>query len=259
MSTTKKAKLSCRFYRVSDINISRLIEMHSIFTRFYENADLSTFIRDMNEKKGVFILYNRTERRIVGFSTYNEIEMEYRGKKAVGVFSGDTIIEPDFWGNKTMHTAFAMKMLKAKLLSTKTPMFWLLISKGYKTYLLMANNFERFYPAHNRHDHELEALTEQYCQKLYPSYFKEEERILDFGEGYHALKDDVAEITPRMRASNPDIRFFEERNPEWARGTELPCISEIRYSTIGNFFGKLVRSLTGIKRRPKKVGKRLLA
>ncbi|MEK9766933.1 MAG: hypothetical protein VW274_10710, partial [Thalassolituus sp.] len=116
-----------------------------------------------------------------------------------------------------------------------------------------------FYPAHNRHDHELEALTEQYCQKLYPSYFKEEERILDFGEGYHALKDDVAEITPRMRASNPDIRFFEERNPEWARGTELPCISEIRYSTIGNFFGKLVRSLTGIKRRPKKVGKRLLA
>ena len=246
---TKKAKLSCRFFKINEVNIAKLVEMHSIFTRFYENADLSTFIKDMSEKKGVMILKNRTTGRIVGFSTYNEIELVHRGQKAIGVFSGDTIVEPEYWGDKTMHTAFAVKMLKAKLMRPTTPMFWLLISKGYKTYLLMANNFQRFYPRHDRHDHEMAALTEQYCQKLYPSYYRQEEQILDFGDGYHALKDNVADITPRMRASNADIRFFEQRNPEWRRGTELPCVSEIAFSTIGHFFGKLVRSTLGIRRR----------
>ena len=255
---TKKAKLTCRFFPINEINIAKLVEMHSIFTRFYENADLTTFIKDMSEKKGVMILKNKTTGKIVGFSTYNEVELMHQGKKAIGVFTGDTIVEPEFWGNKTLHTAFAMKMLKAKMLRPTTPMFWLLISKGYKTYLLMANNFQRFYPRHDHHDHEMEGLMQQYCQKLYPTYYKEEEKILDFGEGYHALKEDVADITPRMRASNSSIRFFEERNPEWRRGTELPCVGEIGLSTIGIFFKKLVRSTFGL-RRPARKPRRLAA
>jgi len=247
--------LTCRFYRTHEVNIARLIEMHSIFCRFYENADLATFIHDMNAKKGVFILSEKRSGRIVGFSTYNEIELDYRGQKAIGVFSGDTIVEPEYWGNKTMHTAFAMKMLKTKILRPTTPVFWLLISKGYKTYLLMAHNFERFYPRHDQQDNELAALTEQYCQKLYPYAYREEAKVLDFGEGYHALKDEVADIDPTMRAANPHIRFFEQSNPEWRRGTELPCVSEIRFSTIGRFFKKLVSGLTRLPGRKRRGGK----
>ncbi len=42
---TKKAKLTCRVFPINEINIAKLVEMHSIFTRFYENADLTTFIK----------------------------------------------------------------------------------------------------------------------------------------------------------------------------------------------------------------------
>ena len=38
------------------------------------------------------------------------------------------------------------------------------------------------------------------------------------------LKGDVAEITDAMRRENHKIDFFEQRNPEWRRGTELPCV-----------------------------------
>lgn len=38
------------------------------------------------------------------------------------------------------------------------------------------------------------------------------------------VRGDVAEITPKLKAANPHIAFFERANPEWRRGTELPCV-----------------------------------
>ena len=35
----------------------------------------------------------------------------------------------------------------------------------------------------------------------------------------------VTGITEELRASHPDIAFFEQRNPGWQRGNELPCIA----------------------------------
>jgi len=233
------AKLSCRFFRIHDISIPKMLEMHAVFSQYYHNADLATFIQDMNKKSGVFILKDKTAGRIVGFSTWNEVEIDYRGKKAIGVFSGDTIVEKEYWGNKAMHTAFAIKMLSTKLLNPSTHVFWLLISKGYKTYLLMTNNFQRFYPRHDQHDVELEGLVDQYCNKLYPDYYQADSRILDFGDGYHALKSDVAAITSSMCAENDNIRFFNERNHEWRRGTEMPCIGEVSASALWHFFMKV--------------------
>jgi len=243
-----KAKLSCRFFRTEDISIPKMLEMHAVFTQYYHNADLATFINDMNKKSGVFILKDKTAGRIVGFTTWNEVEMDYRGRKAIGVFSGDTVVEKEYWGNKAMHTAFAMKMLSTKLLNPTTHVFWLLISKGYKTYLLMTNNFERFYPRHDQYDGEMEQLVDQYCNKLYPEYYDSEARILDFGDGYHALKSDVAAITPNMRATNANIRFFDDCNKEWRRGTELPCIGEVSASTLLNFFKKVTFGAFRIRR-----------
>jgi hypothetical protein len=248
-----KAKLSCRFFNTRDISIGKMLEMHALFSQYYHNADLATFIQDMNAKKGVLILKNKTENRIVGFSTYNEIELEHNGRRAIGVFSGDTIVEEAYWGNKKMHTTFAMKMLATKVKNPSAHVFWLLISKGYKTYLLMTNNFQRFYPCHNKRDVELEDLVDQYCNKLYPSYYNQEKRILDFGEGYHSLKNDAAniDITPGMRASNDNIRFFDNKNPEWRRGTEMPCIGEISFATIWHFFGKMMSGFLPSRKRLK--------
>ncbi|MDF1764558.1 MAG: hypothetical protein P1U57_14210 [Oleibacter sp.] len=256
MSSNTTAKLSCRFFHIRDVSIPKLLEMHQVFSQYYHNADLATFIKDMSKKTGVFILKDKRANRIVGFSTYNEIEIDYRNRKAIGVFSGDTIVEKEFWGNRSMHKAFAMRMLSTKLKNPTTHVFWLLISKGYKTYLLMTNNFERCYPIAGKQDEELASLVDQYCTTLYPEAYNAEKRILDFGENYHALKDDVAEITHKMRMENRNIRYFDDTNPEWHRGTELPCVGEISASTLLGFIRKIfignVRLLPRRKQRANK-------
>ncbi len=55
---------------------------------------------------------------------------------------------------------------------------------------------------------------------------------MNFGDDYQPLKGDVAPITDEMRRKSPKIRFFEEKNPQWVQGTELPCIGEIVWSDI---------------------------
>jgi hypothetical protein len=141
-------KLSCKFIPIEKISVTTLSSMYRVFSRYYANTDLGTFISDMSKKSGVFLLREQSTSRIVGFSTWTQLPINYKNKKAIGIFSGDTILEKDYWGNKALQKAFALRLLKMKLSNPRTHVFWLLISKGYKTYLLLANNFLKHYPNH---------------------------------------------------------------------------------------------------------------
>ena len=184
----------------------------------------------------------------MGFSTYTEINFKFKGRNSIGIFSGDTVIEKAYWGNKALQTAFSLKLASVKLTNPKHQVFWLLISKGYKTYLCMTNNFPRHYPSYRNNDSELAEVVHHYCELLFPEYYNRETQILDFGDDYQCLQDDVAEITPEMCMQDPNIRFFNERNLNWRRGTELPCCGEITFPALG---AQLIKRATGKSARGK--------
>ncbi|MCK0152977.1 hypothetical protein MWU49_04625 [Alcanivorax sp. S6407] len=204
----------------------------------------------MAEKDGVFLVEDRSAGRIVGFSTMKTLDMQMGNKTVKGVFSGDTIIEEQYWGNKALHVAFFLRMIREKLRHPFRPMFWLLISKGYKTYLLMANNFLNYYPNPEKHCDKLEGLVDNYCEMLFEPYYCPKNKLLDFGGDYTHLKSGVAQITDEMRASNEKIHFFEKRNATWQRGTELPCVGEVSYSLILNYPFTLLRKMRRKSRLP---------
>jgi hypothetical protein len=166
----KSSRSSCKFFAISQVSVPMLLEMHTIFNNYYENADLDTFILDMSKKSGVFVLKDLTNKRIVGFSTWTEMPITYKGEQAIGVFSGDTIVEEAYWGNKAMHTAFALQAVKTKLKNRGAKVFWVLISKGYKTYLLMTNNVPVHYPSinpDNQRNADLKEVVDTYCKALF--------------------------------------------------------------------------------------------
>jgi len=228
-------KITTRFYSIKNISVPRLIEMHKLFIQYYNNADLKTFTTDMAKKTGVFILEDKFRKRIVGFSTWTEMEVIEGGQKALGVFSGDTVIDKSYWGNKGLQKSFIKKLFTTKLMNPKRPVFWLLISKGYKTYLLLTNNFIQFYPCYQTHNEKLESIVDEYCTQLYPGAYCQESRLLNFGDEYQSLREGVACITPEMKEKNHDIRHFEKLNPTWEQGTELPCVGKVTYSMLLDF------------------------
>ncbi|EKF73454.1 hypothetical protein A11A3_13455 [Alcanivorax hongdengensis A-11-3] len=223
--------------------------MYGIYSKYYENISLDLFSRDMEEKSGVFVVFERHSGRAVGFSTLKTVDLEIKGRKGIGVFSGDTILEKEYWGSRVLHVKFFLKMVREKMKRPYQPLFWLLISKGYKTYLLMANNFHRYYPDHQGKNEHLAPLVDDYCDKLFPGYFCSNRKLLDFGDGYTFLKSDVAAITETMRADNDKIRFFEQCNPSWQRGTELPCIGQVTFSLLFSYPFALWRKIRDRKSR----------
>jgi hypothetical protein len=225
--------------KIDAVSVSETHEMHQLFLKYYNNADLETFVKDIIKKQYVLLIKHPKNGKIVGFSTIALLNISYKNKSALGLFSGDTILEKEFWGSRRWQLTWVLFCLKVRLFNLRVPFFWLLISKGYKTYLLLANNFVNYYPRLDKDDTELGNIVDIYCEHLYPEHYIKERQLLDFGEEYQNLKSHVAEISDELRESQPKIRFFEERNPEWWRGTELPCVGVIDIPLIIKFVKKV--------------------
>lgn len=241
---SRKRALTSSFRSVDAISAPEILAMHKLFTQFYANADAETFLKDLSKKSGAILVHDPESGEIRGFSTVMTMPLWDGEREVLGVFSGDTILDPAYWGDRALKDGFARYLVKLLITKPGTPIYWLLISKGYKTYLLLANNFGNYYPRHDRpNDPKLKRLVEAYCHKMFPGKYDELNGVLDFGNGSQCLKEEVAPITEEAMAAEPAIRYFAERNPEWQRGVELPCVGEVSLSLLWPYLDKQRKKL----------------
>lgn len=223
--------LTTRYQKVQTLTVTDVLRMHALFEAHYASSPLATFLDDLSRKEGVFVVRRRSDAEIVGFSTLGVYHFKLGGRTAKGLFSGDTIIESAHRGSRTLQQAFAWKLFVEAIKSPLTPQYWLLISKGYKTYLLMARNFPDFHPRRGQANPGMSEMVASYCDAMFPGKLDHGTMLLNFGDDANRLKPDVADITAEMR-TDPDIRHFEQLNPTWAQGTELPCIARCDLSAF---------------------------
>ncbi len=249
--------LTTRYQKVQTLTVTDVIRMHALFEAHYASSPLATFLDDLSRKEGVFVVRRRSDAEIVGFSTLGVYRFEIGGRQVKGMFSGDTIIESAHRGSRTLQQAFAWKLFIEAIKAPLTPQYWMLISKGYKTYLLMARNFPDFHPRRDHPNPQMEGLVRDYCEAMFPGKLDASTMLLHFGDDANRLKPDVADITDDMRR-DPDIRHFERLNPTWAQGTELPCIARTDLSAffqaIVPFLRKVWRSKVAARRAAPQAG-----
>jgi hypothetical protein len=231
-ATAKKEKVSTFFRPIKSVTVSNIKQMYDLYAAYYENTSLDIFLNDLSKKSGVILVTRKADDKIVGFSTQTFFDIKVDGKRVRGIFSGDTIIDQAYWGNNALANTFYRRLIIERIKRPFTPFYWFLISKGYKTYLLLTNNFYNYYPNVNGKDEKYRRITEQYCEQLFPEYFDKDKMLLDFGQSYVRLKGEVAEITPELKSASKHIAFFEKVNPTWRRGTEVPCIGACDYESL---------------------------
>lgn len=224
-----------RYLNIEQINDSQLKSMYSIYEQYYYNTQFSIFKDDFNKKSGAILIFHPKTQQIVGFSTITVQHFYLKGKDYTVLFSGDTVIEKEFWGTRALQSTMLKLILKLRVQYPFNELYWLLISKGYKTYLLLANNYYTYYPNLEGENQHLASIVQHYCQTFFPEYYDLNTGLLNFGDDYQPLKGDVAPITDEMRAKNPKIKFFEQQNPTWPAGTELPCIGRIGWTELARY------------------------
>lgn len=222
-----RKKVRAEIVEVTALTKSDKERMYDVFSKYYNNHNLTTFLRDLSEKNHVILLRDAADRRIQGFSTLLKVEINNSGKRAIGIYSGDTVLEKEYWGTAALGVSFLKYLWLQKIKNPFRPVYWFLISKGYKTYLLMANNFKTCFP---RYDQETPAHYQQIMDEFYRSRFHElynsKTGIVEVEESSCRLREKVAEVTPAL-LSNPKIAFFAARNPNWERGHELTCLAKM--------------------------------
>jgi hypothetical protein len=201
--------------------------LYHIFSKYYDGHSKEQFLQDLFEKNHIILLRDKKDRTLQGFSTLLNVEIETPSGRVRGIFSGDTILEKAYWGHPALGKAFLKYLWQEKVKRPWSPLYWFLISKGYKTYLLMANNFSTHYPRYEEKTPDsIKALMQTFYSKKYGNELLTDVFLIKPGTDSCRLKDRVAEITDVDR-QNKRIYFFEQSNPNWKEGFELPCLAEM--------------------------------
>lgn len=237
---------------LTDIQIE---QMFSVFSKYYQGVDREKFVNDLKNKDAIFLLYSKKDRTLKGFSTILKMEtISDEGKIVHGFFSGDTVLEKEFWGDGTLGVAFLKYLFKEKIKRPFTPLYWFLISKGYKTYLLMANNFGTHWPRFEQKTPvNICRIMNTFAHSLYGDQYLAGHGIirLDESEIKGPVKIGVANITNEMMQENKRISFFATKNPGWNEGDELCCLAEMsllmpikyQYKILSKLFKKMIKSM----------------
>ena len=241
-------RLVGRVVSVDRLSEREVAEMYVVFSRLYENVNEPVFTADLEEKDWVLLLREGASGPIRGFSTILYVETSVHGEELGVVFSGDTGIDPAYWGGQALVKAWAQFAGELKAQHPSRRLFWFLISKGYRTYLYLPLFFHKFYPRLDTPTPAFEqALINTLGTMKYPDHFNPETGVIEFDRSHGNLKPLVAE-TPSYRREHSHVRFFLEKNPGYGQGNELVCVAEIS-----------AENMKGLARRMLIEGGRLLA
>lgn len=221
------------------LTLSECEQMYSVFSRYYDNVNRSRFERDLKEKNWVIILRNQ-DHTVVGFSTLQTYE--HIGKLGVSriLYSGDTIMERVYRQNGHLAGAFGHFLIRTITEQPSAPIYWLLTSKGVRTYRFLPVFFKRFFPVFNQKTPaEIETLLNEIATAKFGDDYSPHTQIIS----RHGQRDWLcaSEHDPQLlRRSDSHIQFFLQANPGYLHGDELACITEISEKNLNSLARRVI-------------------
>jgi hypothetical protein len=230
--------LAARIRAQTDLAEEGRLAMFRIYSSYYEATSLELFLEDLAAKSHVIELY--ADGALRGFSTLSTIDFEFEGARNHAIFSGDTIIDEAYWGEQALVHAFCRFAgdLAAKIGHRR--LFWMLISKGYRTYRYLSAFARDYYPHHSGPHHSepapdsLRLRMEHLARLKFQHHFDSESGLVRFPESRGQLRKPWLQIRGPL-LEHPAVRFFLSRNPRYWAGEELVCLTELEPSNLRSF------------------------
>ncbi|MBN1306260.1 MAG: hypothetical protein JXA13_17635 [Anaerolineales bacterium] len=210
----------------AELSPGEIEAMFSIFSEHFNNATKEIFEHDLSGKNWAILLKDGETSQLVGFSTLALYETSFEGNAISVVFSGDTIIRPAYWGTPELPRSW-IKTVFTKSEELPQPLYWLLISSGYKTYRFLPVFYKEFFPRFDQPTPpQMQALMNYLACQRFGTEYHEDLGIVRFTQGATPLRCGVAEVTEE-RIKDPHIAFFLSRNPGHVQGDELVCLTRV--------------------------------
>lgn len=218
--------LTGRTLATPDLTAAQIDEMLALFAGSYAEVTRETFARDLLAKNWVTLLFDCDVGRLRGFSTLHIYTTTFQQRELSVVFSGDTVLERAYRGNYDLPRIWIHSVLDL-CAPLPRPLYWLLISSGFRTYRYLPLFYRTFYPRHDAATPpEMQALIDLLAAERFGRQYDPQQGVVRFVQGATPLRAGEGEITGDELA-DPNIAFFVARNPGHGRGDELVCLTEI--------------------------------
>ncbi len=205
-------------------------DMYALFQRHYDDVDLVKFLADFEEKDAVIVLRDSAG-TLRGFSTARTYDY---GEHRL-FFSGDTIVEEGWWGEQELSRAWCRLAGQVYAEEPEVPLYWLLLSKGHRTYSYLPLFFHDFHPRHGADvPAHLRAVRDSFASSKYGASYDAARGVVAFASAPGRLREDIAEIGEH-RLRREHVRFFLEANPRYREGHELVCIAPLDGANLRSF------------------------
>lgn len=226
--------LTGTIHRPADLFAAQRTRMAELLNQFFENVTLPQFNGDLDEKEWVFVFTDQAG-VIWGFSTLARMDLLVDGCPVVAVFSGDTIIHPDYWHELELPKIWGAHVfaLADEVHATQpdAKVYWFLISSGYKTYRFLPVFFTDFFPTYRQPTpHHIQRTLDALAHHRFGDQYNPATGIIRFQEA-SPLRPGVAEVDA-ARLRNQDIAFFVARNPGYVQADQLACLVEIQRQNL---------------------------
>lgn len=219
-------KLNGQIVQREQLTQDDINRMYELMNLHYDGINIVSFKKDLSEKDWVIILINN-QNEICGFSTQKVLNFNVEGKSVRALFSGDTIIHKDYWGELELPKMWLKLGLHLLEKYPNELVYWILITKGYKTYKFLPIYFNNFYPRRDCITPRFEKnLIDTFGEYKYPYEYDAETGVIRFEGKKDRVKEGIADIT-EQKLKHPDVRFFAEKNPGYKQGDELVCVTQI--------------------------------
>ena len=220
---------------VASVTLTDRHDMYALLRLYFSGTTRARFESDLRDKEAVILLRDTSSGRIQGFSTFTRMTIRVEDADIVAFFSGDTIVDREFWGETTLSRVWGETIFaeaEAELTAGRArAAYWFLICSGYKTWRFLPVFFREFHPnpaapTPPRFRHLIDALG----RSRFGDEYLPDLGIVRFRQPT-PLRNGVADITPeRLRDSRID--FFARMNPGHAQGDELACVAELSRANL---------------------------
>lgn len=227
-------RLKAEVFAIGSLSNEQQEMMFSLYSDYYEDFKEALFYQDLADKHWAIILTDQ-QGVIRGFSTMYIGDYQVDGQAIRSVFSGDTIIHHDFWGEQSLPIAWCRFIGELKAQQADIPLYWFLIVKGHRTYRYLRVFSKVFYPVYsNATPNSIQAIMDHLGSNHFGQQYSPDTGLIRFNESHGYLKKEWAGVDqPALKKR--DVQFFVERNPGYQAGDELVCLTELTEDNLQRY------------------------
>jgi hypothetical protein len=224
--------LTSKIIKIPDASVATIAAMFELYNRYYAGTDLAVFSQDLQNKNWVILLYD-CENQLQGFSTLALFTTHYAGDTHRILYSGDTVIDHQFWGQHELAAAWIR----------------LLIVKGHRTYRYLSAFCHTYFPAPEEEvPIAMQELMDQLARERFGDAYDSARGVISFAESHGHLRDTWSDIPDNVKKRR-EVQYFLQRNPYYERGDELVCLCELTDTNLKPYARRIfISNLEKIKR-----------